>query len=154
MFVTESVDPQLRLDAAFIGLHCSHVTRFGAESWKFEFEGRTTLVVRCPWRILANGRIALGNLDHEQQFGLPKPVDAKQEAERLLIAPVARVTLRAQTADLILELEQGTSLEVFNSSSGYEGWECSSSDGLLAVAMAGGELSVWITDASLDSGRL
>ena len=154
MFVTESTDPKLRLDTAFKGLRCTSVTRFGAESWRFEFEGRTTLDVRCPWRILAKGRIALGNLDHEQQFGLPKQVDAKQEAERLLVSPVTKVTLRDQTADLILELEQGTSLEVFNSSSGYEGWECSSTDGLLAVAMGGGELSVWMTDPPLASGRL
>jgi len=118
VFVTESTDPKLRLDAAFIGLRCTSVTRFGAESWKFEFEGRTTLDVRCPWRILAKGGIALGNIDHEQQFGLPKPVDAKQEAERLLVSPVTKVTLRDQTADLILDLGQGTSLEVFNSSFG------------------------------------
>jgi hypothetical protein len=151
--VTESIDPKLRLDTAFIGLQCTSVTRFGAESWRFEFEGRTTLDVSCPWRILAKGRIALGNIDHEQQFGLPKSVDAKQEAERLLVTPITEVTLRDQTADLILDLGQGTSLEVFNSSSGYEGWECSST-GLLAIAMGGGELSVFITDPPLASGRL
>ena len=151
--MTESIEPKPRLDAAFIGLHCTSVTRFGEESWRFEFEGRTTLDVRCPWRIVADGRIALGNGDHGQQFGLPKSLDGKQQAERLLVGSVAKVSLREQTADLILELEQGTSLEIFNSSSGYEGWECSSTDGLLAVAMGGGEISVWMTDPPLASGR-
>lgn len=147
------MEPKPKLDAAFIGLHCTSVTRFGAESWRFEFEGRTTLDVRCPWRIVADGRIALGNGDHGQQFGLPKPLEGKQEAERLLVAPVAKVTLREPTADLVLELEQGTSLEIFNSSSGYEGWECSTTDGLLAVALGGGDISVWMTDPPLASGR-
>jgi Family of unknown function (DUF6188) len=146
------MDSKPQIDAAFIGLRCTNVTRFGAEAWRFEFEGRTTLDVRCPWRIITDGGIALGNADHEQQFGLPKPVDAKLEAERLLLARVANVTLRERTADLVLELEGGTSLEVFNSSSGYEGWECTSTDGLLAVAMGGGELSVWKTDPPLASG--
>jgi hypothetical protein len=89
--LTGSIDPKPALNAAFTGLRCSSVTRFGAESWRFEFEGRTTLDVRCPWRIIARGRIALGNGDHEQQFGLPKPVDAKQEAERLLGSVVSNV---------------------------------------------------------------
>ena len=145
------MDSKLEIDRAFVGLRCTSVIRFGADSWRFEFEGRTTLDVRCPWRILAEGKIALGNVDHGQQFGLPQQVDAKLEAERLLVAPVANVTLHEKTADLVLE--SGTCLDVFNSSSGYEGWECSSTDGLLAVAMGGGELSVWKTDPPLTSGN-
>ena len=151
--VTRSVEPKSRLDSAFIGRRCTSVTRFGAESWRFEFEGRTTLDIRCPWRIVIGGKIGLGNGDHEQQFGLPKPLDGKQEAKRLLVTPVAKVSLREQTADLILEFEGEVSLEVFNSSSGFEGWECSTTDGLLAVAMGGGELSTWITDPPLASGK-
>lgn len=151
--VAESIEPKSRLDGAFIGLRCTGVTRFGSESWRFEFEGRTTLDVRCPWRIVAGGRIAFGNGDHGQQFGLPKPLDGKHEAERLLVAPVAKVSVREQTADLILELEGDIALEVLNSSSGYEGWECSTTDGLLAIAMGGGELSAWMTDPPLASGK-
>src|SRR5215472_4336607 len=103
-----------------IELRCTSVTRFGPDSWRFEFEGRTTLDVRCPWRIVAEGRIALGNADHEQQFGRPKQVDANLEAERLLVAPVANITINKKTADLVLQLEGGTCLDVYNSSSGYE----------------------------------
>ncbi|MGD0908537.1 MAG: DUF6188 family protein [Candidatus Acidiferrales bacterium] len=142
----EDVTWKTQIDAAFIGLHCTIVTRFAAESWRFEFEGRTTLDVRCPWRILQKGRIALGNIDDGQQFGLPTPVDAKREAFALLTTRIAKVTIREQTSDLIVELENGTLFEVFNSSSGYEGWECSSKNGLLLVAKGGGELGIWITD--------
>jgi hypothetical protein len=102
--MTGSLDAKPAVDAAFTRLRCTSVTRFAAESWRFEFEGRTTLDVRCPWRIVAGGRIALGNGDHDQQFGLPKPVDAKQEAERLLSAPVSNVTVDKATSDLTLEI--------------------------------------------------
>jgi hypothetical protein len=53
------------------------------------------------------------------------------------------VTVRARTADLLIEFENGSCLEVFNSSSGYEGWGCSDKDGLLVVARGGGEFATW-----------
>lgn len=131
------------IDSAFIGLSCISVTRFGAESWKFNFEGKTVLQVYCPWRIVTAAGIALGNVDHEQQFGLPKPVDAQEEAQRLLNAKAVKITVRVKTADLLIEFENRSCLEVFNSSSGYEGWECSDKDGLLVVASGGGEFATW-----------
>jgi hypothetical protein len=137
------------IDAAFIGRRCTDVVRFATESWRFEFEGQTTLDVRCPWRIVKKGRIALGNSDDGQQFGLPSPVDAKREALALLGDRVVRVTIRENTADLIVELADATYLEAFNSSSGYEGWECSSKTGLLVVAQGGGQFQIWITDPPL-----
>jgi hypothetical protein len=145
----EGTTQKTQIDAAFIGLHCTNVVRFAAESWRFEFDGQTILDVRCPWRIVAKGRIALGNADDGQQFGLPSPVDARQEALKLFADRIARVTIREDTADLTLELDRGTQLEVFNSSSGYEGWECSSKNGLLLVARGGGELEMWNTDPPL-----
>ena len=145
----DGITQKTEIDAAFVGLVCTSVVRFAADSWRFEFGGRTTLDVRCPWRIREKGRIALGNADDGQQFGLPSPVDARQEALRLLSDKIVRVTIRENTADLVLELERGTSLDVFNSSSGYEGWECCSKNGLLLVAQGGGELGLWITDPPL-----
>src|ERR1700690_3891161 len=61
------------IDSAFIGLRYTKVTRFGEESWKFDFEGRTVLQDYCPWRMVTAAGTALGNPDHEQRFGLPKP---------------------------------------------------------------------------------
>jgi hypothetical protein len=107
------------IDSAFSGLRCTNVTRFGEESWKFDFEGRTVLQVYCPWRILTSAGIALGNADHEQRFGLPKPVDATEEAQRLLNAKAVKLAVRPNTADLLIEFENGSCLEFFNLSSGY-----------------------------------
>jgi hypothetical protein len=78
-----------------------------------------------------------------------RPLMQKKEALRFLAEPIVTVTIRENTADLILELERGIYFEVFNSSSGYEGWECSSKNGLLLVARGGGELGIWITDPPL-----
>ena len=146
---SERMTQNTQIDRAFVGLRCTNIVRFATESWRFEFGGRTTLDVRCPWRIVEKGLIALGNVDDGQQFGLPSPVDARREALRLLADRIVSVTIRERTADLILELEHGTQFEVFNSSSGYEGWECASKDGLLVVARGGGELAIWNTDPPL-----
>jgi len=131
------------IDSAFIGLRCTNVTRFGEETWRFDFEGRTVLQAYCPWRIVTAAGIALGNADHEQGFGSPKPVDATDEAQRLLNAKAVKLAVRANTADLLIEFESGSCLEIFNSSSGYEGWECSDKAGLLVVAQGGGALATW-----------
>ena len=48
-----------------------------------------------------------------------------------------------RTADLVLSLQDDVLLEVFNSSSGYEGWECYSDNDLQAIAIGGGELQVY-----------
>jgi len=149
MNYNSTMEHKAQVELAFIGLRCTSVTRFGSDFWRFDFEGRAVLDVRCPWRILSTAGIALGNVDHQQQFGLPAPIDAQQEAQKLLANRVAKATGREKTADLILELERGSCLEVFNSSSGYEGWECSGKDGLLAVARGGGEFETWNTDPPL-----
>lgn len=131
---------------ALVGRRCTALTYFGLNSWRFDFEEQTRLDVRCPWRIVANDRIALGNVDHEQQFGLPKPIDAIHEVSSLLKGRVVMATVRKGTADLVIEFANRTFLEVFNSSSGYEGWECSSKNGLLAIALGGGEIQTFHTD--------
>jgi hypothetical protein len=95
------------------------------------------------------GKIALGYADHGQELGRPAPVDGVSEAQQLLASPVTAVRVGEQTADITLDLEGAASLEVFNSSSGYEGWECTSDDGLLAIGVGGGELQVLFTKPSL-----
>jgi hypothetical protein len=91
----------------------------------------------------------LGNADHGQQVGLPNPLDGVIEGQRLLSDKVIKVDVRAHTSDLLVEFSNGVFLEVFNSSSGYEGWECSSKNGLLVIATGGGELQVFSTDPPL-----
>ena len=132
------------MDDAFIGLRCTGVQKYAPDSWRFDFEGRTYLDVHCAWRIIADERVALGHEDHEQQFGLPAPVDGQAEALKLLSKQVERVTIREITADLVLMFDNQVFLEVFNDSSGYEGWQCSDTRGLKVVAQGGGNLVYWL----------
>jgi hypothetical protein len=90
---------------------------------------------------VVNGRINLGHEDHEQQFGLPAPLDGQQKALALLSSKIVRVIIHESTADLTIDFENGTSLEVFNNSGGYEGWNCSHADGLQIIGMGGGGLA-------------
>ena len=135
------------IDAIFLGATCQQITRSGPDrgegSWRFEFDNGSGLDLSCAWRIVIHDCIALGYRDHGHKFGLPAPVDAVADARKLLTGPVRRVIVREATADVDLEFESGACLEVFNSSSGYEGWECWAKNGMLVVAVGGGKLVVF-----------
>jgi hypothetical protein len=111
-------------------------------SWVFRFSGGGVLCAECPWRIIAHGGIALGSLDHQQKFGLPEPVDAARKALNLLAAQqITETRIHPQTCDLVVEFSAGARLELFNDSSGYEGWTLSSPEGRQLIAQGGGQLS-------------
>ncbi|MGC2163952.1 MAG: hypothetical protein WA634_18770 [Silvibacterium sp.] len=128
-----------------IGLHLTEVVKVEF-SWHFVFNsGNASLNVECPWRIIANGRIAHGCDDHDQMFGLPAPVDGIGRSMQILSAsPVISVILGAETGDLRIEFEDRRYLEFFNSSSGYEGWSLRSrsNPSFCLVAMGGGKLAI------------
>lgn len=46
-------------------------TERGEHGWVFCSADELLLHVACPWRTLVRGRIAFGNCDHGQTFGLP-----------------------------------------------------------------------------------
>lgn len=112
--------------------------------WLFAFLNNVGLHVFCPWRIIANGRIALGDVDHGQQFGLPRAVDAVEQSNSLLSnRTVTAIKARDDAGDLTIEFSGRTALEVLNNSSGYEGWHLFEKGAFVVVAMGGGELAVW-----------
>jgi hypothetical protein len=116
-------------------------TERGDHGWIFHFTHEAWVRVECPWRILFDHRIALGGGDHAQKFGRPEPLDASRESERLLRDKTIQVIrIRADTADLAIEFDDHTILEVLNTSCGYEGWEFGGR-GLNVIAMGGGELT-------------
>jgi hypothetical protein len=141
-------DPIFRdqLDSALVGLRLKSVETYAPDSpdWRFIFEDGTRVDASCPWRILKDREIALGRGDHNQKFGLPQPLDGRETALRLLSGTITKVTIDEVTSDLFLEFDQDTQLELFNSSSGYEGWECLCKSGLHLVAQGGGNLAYWL----------
>jgi hypothetical protein len=111
-------------------------------SWVFKFSGGGGLCAECPWRIIAHGGIALGSSDHQQKFGLPEPVDAARQALKLLARQqISEARIHPETCDLVVEFSAGARLELFNDSSGYEGWTLSSPEGRQVIAQGGGQLA-------------
>ena len=110
-------------------------------SWHFDLGPGTSLVAECPWRIIAEGGIALGSVDDQQQFGLPAPVDAQVLAGKLLQGrEVTAVEVMPASSDLVLTFDGERRLELFNNSSGYEGWTLSAPNGTRFIAQGGGHL--------------
>ncbi|HEX3651522.1 MAG TPA: hypothetical protein VHU18_01720 [Rhizomicrobium sp.] len=107
--------------------------------WVFEFGTAVALTAECPWRILTSG-IAFTDSDDGQQFGLPAPLDGVRESLRLLSGrQVQSVSTHSVTGDLAVAFEDGTTLELLNLSSGYEGWQLDCGT-VHIVAQGGGEV--------------
>ena len=123
-----------------VGQVCTRVHEHYTGNFTFEFsDGRAA--VDCAWRIVRDGRLALAHSDHGQQFGLPAPVDAVRQAMALLAGrPIRGGRIDMALGDVVLEFEGGVRLDVFNDSSGYEGWNMSGPNGTSLVAASGGEV--------------
>lgn len=133
-------------EGALVGCHLSIQRR--EHDWLASLGGRNEIRVSTPWRIVANGRIAFADQDDGQKFGLPAPLDGEAEANTLVQGKaIIEAVVDRQTADLTLHLIDGTRVDVFNHSSGYEGWEATvatPSGGILVIALGGGGVSIFL----------
>jgi hypothetical protein len=111
--------------------------------WKIVLgKGEVVFGVESPWRLLVNGSIAFGDKDHAQKFGLPEPVDGLELCRMVLQdAAVLSAAIQEGTADVVIKFDNGAQLEIFNHSSGYEGWSCTFAK-LNIIGMGGGELAI------------
>jgi hypothetical protein len=98
-------------------------------------------MVECVWRAVSDGRIVLGSQDHGQQFGLPAPVDAVSRISGLLKEKtVDSLHIDDLTSDLTIQFTGAVRIDIFNNSSGYEGWNYHDRNGLELIATGGGRL--------------
>lgn len=113
--------------------------------WAFDLENGVSLAVQCHWRLISSDKITVTDEDDGQKFGRPKPVDAERVANDLLTGTtIASARIDRVTADLCLRFNDGIRLEVFNNSSGYEGWQANfdhAGKTALIVALGGGGLT-------------
>jgi hypothetical protein len=131
--------------ARLVGQHLLSVERRDYD-WLMSFCPDIKLRIACPWRILKGGRTVFGDSDHAQQFGLPQPIDGAAKSEALLLKSLIEgLTIREDTADLTIAFSNKSTLEILNTSSGYEGWELREDKamGLIVVAQGGGNIVVW-----------
>jgi hypothetical protein len=81
------------------------------------------------WRVLRDGKERISSFDHQQQYGLPAPLDAIKELQNeLKNKTVTEAQLNKESGDLLLQFTENTKLQIF-SFSGYEVWEISFPDG-------------------------
>jgi hypothetical protein len=139
----QKLNPAEMLIESLRGYSVVSVEHYAEDSWRLNFEA-SGLNIQCPWRIVSNGAVVLGGSDHEQKFGLPQPVDVTVEALRLLNGKIAEsARIDEATADLCITFADDIRVDVFNDSSGYEGWTFADQRGTWLVAQGGGQLSIW-----------
>jgi hypothetical protein len=110
------------------------------ETWVFAFSGAVVLSVRTPWRVRTAAEVIVGWRDDGQKFGRETPKDAAAEVKAAVEgSTVASADARDGTGDLAVHFANGTVLEVFNDSSGYEGWQLDHPGGS-TIALGGGQV--------------
>ena len=113
-------------------------------SWVFRFGPSVSLRVDAPWRVLSGGRIEVAAADHGQLFGLKHPVDAAALTRELLSGrPILELSVDPRSGDVTVDFGEGHLLQVFNNSSGYEGWTLAGASGRLLVGLGGGGIATW-----------
>jgi hypothetical protein len=127
-----------------VGTSVTAVVLDSSATWRFLFDSGAAIGSESLWRIIVQGRIARTSKDHNQQFGLPLPVDAAAEATELLSAKlVSSVRVREATADLLVECGHAIALEFVADSTGYESWLVCDGKGANYVAQGGGQIAMW-----------
>src|SRR5262245_30578611 len=130
-----------------MSLHLSHLhgqtllaTAFDRETdaWMFTFSGGCTLRVATPWRLVSQDHIVVGHRDDGHLFGLKKPVDARERVAAGVAEQEVNEALISSFGDLELHFGSSSTLQVFNSSSGYEGWQLYGPGERYVVALGGG----------------
>ena len=131
---------------AATGATCSVVKR--ESDWLFTLADTLTLSVECPWRVITDKGIAVTDEDDGQLFGLNEPVRSAARTNALLIGKrLVAFDVDIRTADLRLSFEGGIQLQVFNNSSGYEGWQASFRYGEVTLTAR----SVWAAAISISA---
>jgi hypothetical protein len=118
-------------------------------TWMLKFDRGARLGIETLWRIVTGDRVALTSEDHQQQFGLPAPIDAGA-ALRLAIRdkPIRVSSCNRVTGDLILEYDDDLRLEIIVTSAGYENWNLMRADGHQIIAIGGGAIAAYGSTAA------
>jgi len=81
------------------------------------------------WRLARDGKAKISSFDHQQQYGLPAPLDAIKELQHELQNKiVSDAHLDKETGDLLFQFSGNVKVQIFNLT-GYEVWEIQFPDG-------------------------
>lgn len=138
------VSSPVRMDAAIRHLSMSRLedVRVDAEThdWIFRFTGDMTLRVSAAWRVVAGAEVRAGWQDDQQWFGLSAPLDLHARVRSLVNDSDVDATTVNEYGDLTVRFTSGCSLQVFNDSCGYEGWELCGPGERSVVGQGGGRV--------------
>ena len=123
---------------------------FNGYQWFFRMADRICLSIECPWQIIAEGRVRLARGDHGQQYGLPAPINAVDQAQTLLRGRrISNISADQASADLAITFEGDVLMRTFNDSSGFEAWQVTGPNGEDLIAQGGGNI-ITFPDAGSD----
>jgi hypothetical protein len=111
------------------------------KEWVFVFSGGVVLRVSAPWRVVADGQTALGWQDDGHRFGLQKPIDATERFGALVQGHRIASATVSPSGDLAIDFGGDSTLEIFNASCGYEGWQLQGPGQRWTLAQGGGNVS-------------
>ncbi|MEZ5680626.1 MAG: hypothetical protein R3E14_04945 [Erythrobacter sp.] len=95
--------------------------------WNLVSDGEV-YVYTMFWRLVGSNHILVTSEDHQQQFGLPQPIDAAAKFnDALAMARVTGVDVSPVTGDLLISFPNYR-LEVITCSMGYETWSIGRQD--------------------------
>lgn len=115
--------------------------------WVFVFTDGISLRVGSPWRASSNEGIEVGSNDLLQTFGLSTPLDIPMNMLDMVGGKAISSAATNQLGDLKIEFDGALVIEVFNGSSGYEGWQLAIPGQQTIVGMGGGGIQVVCDDA-------
>jgi hypothetical protein len=128
-----------------VGRTCRVVRSEG--NWRLEFGDKTFISLYWPWRVVSEQRVTFASDDDGQWFGLGRPLDGVEEANRLIRSGTVRsCSINEHTGDLELLFDGDVSLQAFTMSSGYEGWHAywsANGESWVAVVLGGGDFAVY-----------
>jgi hypothetical protein len=100
----------------------------GTASIVLSFSDGTTLQA-FYWRLVQDGRALLSSFDHQQKYGLPAPINGKEQLSKILEGKICSdAQFDAETADLIFFFGRTIKLQIFNFTE-YEIWDVRFPDG-------------------------
>ncbi len=107
---------------------CDDHSEMGQATVEITFSDGTVLTASY-WRLVKDGQAAMSSFDDKQKYGLPAPLDAVGELEKLLSdTSFIAMTIDSETGDLLLDFANRSKLQIFNFT-GYEVWIVSFPDG-------------------------
>ncbi len=114
-----SQDLIFKTDSVFVSL-----TLHENDIWNFSFANGIDIQVEGGfWRLLRDKKIVRVSSDHEQQFGLPAPINLVLSVTEILKSKhLTQIEVVATTGDLILSISDSVVIEVYITSSVYESY--------------------------------